>query len=63
LKRKRICTIQKEVYFKIDYYPMVDGEPILLTMQINGHQKDEGTFNENDPLSCFQIAREVTDEQ
>jgi hypothetical protein len=32
LKRRRICAIIKEIYYKIDYYPEVDGQPILLTM-------------------------------
>jgi hypothetical protein len=30
LMRKRICTIIKGAYYKIDYFPNIEGQPLLV---------------------------------
>ena len=58
----RIVTIDAELYIIIDYYPEVDGQPMICIIQINEetHQKQGG--GRIKLPDYIQIEKEITDE-
>ena len=44
LHSKRICTIDEGIYMIIDYFPEIDGQPMICIIQINedAHKKAQG---------------------
>jgi hypothetical protein len=59
LVKKRLCVINKDAYYKIDYYPDIEGQPMLLLMQTTSDKLEEQIAFP----PFFEIYREVTDEK
>ena len=57
----RICTLDDDLYIIIDYYPEIDGQPMICIIQINeeNHQKAGG--GRIKLPDYIQIEKEITD--
>jgi hypothetical protein len=58
MRKVRICGAISEVYFIIDFFDNIDGQPVLLILQIS---EDRVSGRVKVP-ECFKIFREVTDQ-
>ena len=56
----RVCTIDEGIYMIIDYYPKVEGQPLVCIIQINEEELKNQTKRVKLP-SYLQIDRDITD--
>lgn len=59
---QRICTVENDLYIIVDYYPQVEGEPMICIMQVD----DAKVYEQNKRIQMpayLQIEKEITDMQ
>jgi len=60
LNCQRICTVEGELYFIIDYYPQVEGQPMICIMQVDQNKMQSENRRIQTP-DYLQIEKEITD--
>jgi hypothetical protein len=60
IQKTRVCGAIGDIYFIVDYFDTIDGQPILLILQVNEEVTEKGD-RINIP-EVFKIHREVTDQ-
>jgi len=61
LNSSRICTMEKDIYMIIDYYPEVQDQPIIVILQIDQQLQLGQDKRPPQPPVYLKIDKEITD--
>jgi len=60
ISANRICTIDNGIYMIMDYYPKVDGQPVICIIQVNEEELKKSGKRVSLP-KYLNIEKEITD--